>query len=51
MGNSTNKKDAQANAARDFCQYLVRQGQMKADEIPAMGQTQVFNGASPKLSI
>ena len=41
MGNSTNKKDAQANAARDFCQYLVRQGQMKPEEIPAMGQTQV----------
>lgn len=41
MGNSTNKKDAQANAARDFCQYLVRQGEMKAEDIPAMGQTQV----------
>ena len=41
MGNSTNKKDAQSNAARDFCQYLVRQGQMKAEDVPAMGKTQV----------
>lgn len=41
MGNSTNKKDAQTNAARDFCQYLVRQGHMQANEVPAMSQTQV----------
>lgn len=41
MGNSTNKKDAQSNAARDFCQFLVRQGQMNADDIPGMTQTQV----------
>ena len=47
MGNSTNKKDAQSNAARDFCQYLVRQGQMKAEDVPAMGKTQVsFDGCS-----
>ena len=47
MGNSTNKKDAQSNAARDFCQYLVRQGQMKAEGVPAMGKTQVsFDGCS-----
>ena len=44
MGNSTNKKDAQSNAARDFCQYLVRQGQMKAEDVPAMGKTQVSFG-------
>lgn len=25
-GNSTNKKDAQSNAARDFVAFLVRQG-------------------------
>ena len=42
MGNSTNKKDAQTNAARDFCNYLVRQGEMTAEEVPAMGQTQVI---------
>ena len=36
IGNSTNKKDAQANAARDFCQYLVRTNEVKADEIPGL---------------
>jgi len=41
MGNSTNKKDAQSNAARDFCQFLVRKGDMTAEDVPAMGQTQV----------
>jgi ATP-dependent RNA helicase A len=25
-GNSTNKKDAQSNAARDFVSFLIRQG-------------------------
>ncbi|KAH9505328.1 ATP-dependent RNA helicase A [Bulinus truncatus] len=34
-GNSTNKKDAQANAAKDFIQYLVRIGRMSADDVPA----------------
>ena len=33
-GNSTNKKDAQANAARDMIQFLVRQGQIAAAEVP-----------------
>ncbi|KAK9538315.1 hypothetical protein VZT92_003498 [Zoarces viviparus] len=37
MGNSTNKKDAQTNAARDFVNYLVRLGEMSAAEVPAMG--------------
>ncbi|CAN9503357.1 unnamed protein product [Ophioblennius macclurei] len=37
MGNSTNKKDAQTNAARDFVNYLVRVGQMNAAEVPALG--------------
>uniref|UniRef100_A0A8C7IK65 RNA helicase n=1 Tax=Oncorhynchus kisutch TaxID=8019 RepID=A0A8C7IK65_ONCKI len=37
MGNSTNKKDAQANAARDFVNYLVRVGEMNAAEVPALG--------------
>ncbi|KAL3871841.1 hypothetical protein ACJMK2_039813 [Sinanodonta woodiana] len=57
VGNSTNKKDAQANAARDFVQYLVRQGLINQSEVPAtevpnlgMGgdeegnQTQGFSG-------
>uniref|UniRef100_I3IUS8 RNA helicase n=2 Tax=Oreochromis niloticus TaxID=8128 RepID=I3IUS8_ORENI len=37
MGNSTNKKDAQTNAARDFVNYLVRIGEMNAAEVPAIG--------------
>uniref|UniRef100_A0A670XZ02 RNA helicase n=1 Tax=Pseudonaja textilis TaxID=8673 RepID=A0A670XZ02_PSETE len=35
MGNSTNKKDAQTNAARDFLNYLVRVNEIKSEEIPA----------------
>ncbi|XP_038551161.1 ATP-dependent RNA helicase A protein-like [Micropterus salmoides] len=37
MGNSTNKRDAQTNAARDFVNYLVRIGEMSAAEVPALG--------------
>ncbi|PKK27240.1 DEAH (Asp-Glu-Ala-His) box helicase 9 [Columba livia] len=37
MGSSTNKKDAQSNAARDFVNYLVRVNEMKKDEVPAFG--------------
>ncbi|KAM8930083.1 ATP-dependent RNA helicase A isoform 2-T2 [Pelodytes ibericus] len=37
MGNSTNKKDAQSNAARDFVNYLVRVGEVKSEEVPAIG--------------
>ncbi|XP_065505087.1 ATP-dependent RNA helicase A isoform X1 [Caloenas nicobarica] len=37
MGSSTNKKDAQSNAARDFVNYLVRVNEMKKGEIPAFG--------------
>ena len=33
-GNSTNKKDAQTNAAKDMVQYLVRIGQLPASEVP-----------------
>ncbi|KAK3930801.1 Dosage compensation regulator [Frankliniella fusca] len=33
-GNSTNKKDAQMNAARDFVQFLVRQNKVDPSEIP-----------------
>uniref|UniRef100_A0A8C5PZX5 RNA helicase n=1 Tax=Leptobrachium leishanense TaxID=445787 RepID=A0A8C5PZX5_9ANUR len=40
MGNSTNKKDAQSNAARDFVNYLVRTGEVKSDEVPAFGAGQ-----------
>lgn len=42
MGNSTNKKDAQTNAARDFVNYLVRIGEMSAAEVPALGVSANF---------
>ena len=31
-GNSTNKKDAQSNAAKDFLNYLVREGKLSNTE-------------------
>jgi len=34
VGNSGNKKDSQSNAANDFVQYLVRQGNLNASDIP-----------------
>ena len=34
VGNSTNKKDAQTNAALDFCQYLVRIGSLNQSDLP-----------------
>lgn len=37
MGNSTNKKDAQSNAARDFVNYLVRMKEISPGEVPALG--------------
>jgi ATP-dependent RNA helicase A len=36
MGNSTNKKDAMTNAARDFCQFLIREGRMAPAELPML---------------
>ena len=36
-GNSTTKKDAHANAAQDFCAYLVRSGKMREDQVPGPG--------------
>ena len=36
VGNSTSKKDAQANAAQDFCSYLVRLGEMNQAEVPSV---------------
>lgn len=44
MGNSTNKKDAQTNAARDFVNYLVRIGEMNSAEVPALGVSKLQNG-------
>lgn len=34
VGNSTNKKDAQTNAAKDFVQFLIRQGEVPPNEVP-----------------
>ncbi|KAK2704992.1 hypothetical protein QYM36_017142 [Artemia franciscana] len=34
LGNSTNKKDAQANACQDFVNYLVRQGKVDPKDLP-----------------
>ena len=34
VGNSAGKKDAMANAARDFCSFLVRTGEMSQSEVP-----------------
>lgn len=34
VGNSTNKKDAEKNAARDFVSYLVRTNVLNADQVP-----------------
>lgn len=33
-GNSTSKKDAQGNAAKDYVNYLVRSGHVNADDVP-----------------
>lgn len=47
-GNSTNKKDAEKNAARDFVNYLVRSGHISQADVPgddpASGSQQSFGG-------
>lgn len=35
VGNSTNKKDAEKNASRDYVNYLVRVGKLNAKDVPA----------------
>jgi len=44
-GNSTNKKDAEKNAARDYVNFLVRTGKLNANEVPANALEQ--GGALP----
>ena len=46
VGNSVNKKDAQTNAAQDFVQFLVRQGEVQAADVPdfQVGCEDVFWG-------
>lgn len=34
VGNSTNKKDAQNNASRDFVNFLVRQRHVNSNDVP-----------------
>uniref|UniRef100_A0A8C5U057 RNA helicase n=1 Tax=Malurus cyaneus samueli TaxID=2593467 RepID=A0A8C5U057_9PASS len=51
MGNSTNKKDAQSNAARDFINYLVRVNELKKNEIPAFGVSCSFSLPKTNLSL
>lgn len=34
-GNSTNKKDAEKNASRDFVSFLVRSGKINENEVPS----------------
>lgn len=36
VGNSTNKKDAQGNASKDFLLYLTRQGLVSAESLPSV---------------
>merc|ERR1719370_17175 len=43
-GNSTSKKDAHANAAQDFCAYLVRTGKLQEDQVPSHGSGGVAPG-------
>ncbi|XP_076801583.1 ATP-dependent RNA helicase A-like isoform X1 [Clavelina lepadiformis] len=45
IGNSTNKKDAQTNAAFDFANYLVRAGKLSEAELPS--KTPFSFGPSP----
>ena len=33
-GNSVTKKEAQKNASRDFLNFLVRSGELSADDVP-----------------
>ena len=36
IGNSTTKKDAQINAAKDFVSYLIRKGDVDPSTVPDM---------------
>jgi ATP-dependent RNA helicase A len=39
FGNSTNKKDAEKNAARDFINFLVREGKVREQDLPESEQS------------
>ena len=36
IGNSTNKKDAQTNAAKDFVHFLIRSGEVNGNDVPGL---------------
>ncbi len=41
-GNSTGKKEAQSNAARDFLMYLVRVGEVREVDVPSLAQVRLL---------
>ncbi|RNA19714.1 ATP-dependent RNA helicase A-like isoform X1 [Brachionus plicatilis] len=47
IGNSTNKKDAQTNAALDFCQFLVRSGLINQNDLPKTQKTLPSTDSNP----
>lgn len=47
VGNSTNKKDAQTNAARDFLLFLVRAGRLSQSEVPVELPSAVTQSDTP----
>lgn len=53
-GNSTNKKDAQGNAAKDYVNYLVRTGHVNQNDVPQESGSQHHNkmqdNATPLIS-
>lgn len=47
-GNSTVKKDAEKNAAKDFVSFLVRNGNVNAADVP--GDAGIDSSAGPAIS-
>ena len=41
-GNSTSKKSSEANAAKDFVEYLIRAGEVQAQDVPVSNNTAVY---------
>jgi ATP-dependent RNA helicase A len=58
-GNSTNKKDAQTNASRDYVSYLIREGIVNPNDVPDLqdiptsgpGNDNVANNQGPTPSV
>jgi ATP-dependent RNA helicase A len=46
-GNSTNKKDAEKNASRDFVSFLVRSGKINESEVPNEGNESLPPNTNP----